>query len=150
MGLIKEFPCTITLHEDKEGICFVFNASGLNLFGAAWIELFGLWDVPFNAMCRKISTKCYPQAAQLVDGLQKKFVNVFSDQLGLCSKKKVSLTVKPGAKPVFRQKRPVPYASTAKIEEELERLQHLGIITPVSYAEWAAPIVTVRKPNGKV
>ncbi|XP_055584806.1 uncharacterized protein K02A2.6-like [Uranotaenia lowii] len=151
MGLIKEFPCTITLHDvAKEGRCFVSNASGLNLFGAEWIELFGLWDVPFNAVCRQISTKCYPQAAQLVDGLQKKFVNVFSDQLGLCSKKKVSLTVKPGAKPVFRQKRPVPYASTAKIEEELERLQNLGIITPVSYAEWAAPIVAVRKPNGKV
>ncbi|XP_055584820.1 uncharacterized protein K02A2.6-like [Uranotaenia lowii] len=151
MGLIKEFPCTITLHDvAKEGRCFVSNASGLNLFGAEWIELFGPWDVPFNAVCRQISTKCYPQAAQLVDGLQKKFVNVFSDQLGLCSKKKVSLTVKPGAKPVFRQKRPVPYASTAKIEEELERLQNLGIITPVSYAVWAAPIEAVRKPNGKV
>ncbi|XP_055605893.1 uncharacterized protein K02A2.6-like [Uranotaenia lowii] len=120
------------------------------MFGVEWIELCSHWDVPFNTVCPQISTKCYPQGAQLVDCLQKKFVYVFSEQLGLCSKKKVSLTVKPDTKPVFRQKRPVQYASTAKIEEELERLQNLGIITPISYAEMAAPIVPVRKPSGKV
>lgn len=58
-------------------------------------------------------------------------------------KKKVSLMVKSGIKPIFRLKRPVPYASTAKIEAELERLQKLGIINPVPYSEWAAPIVAV-------
>ncbi|XP_062556755.1 uncharacterized protein K02A2.6-like [Armigeres subalbatus] len=54
------------------------------------------------------------------------------------------------SKPIFRLKRPVPYASASKIEVELDRLQKIGIIIPVSYSEWAAPIVAVTKPNGRV
>lgn len=50
----------------------------------------------------------------------------------------------------FEATGPVPYASTVKIEAELDRLQQLGIITPVSYSELAAPIVAVAKPNGRV
>lgn len=40
--------------------------------------------------------------------------------------------------------------STPLIEDELNRLQQLGIITPVNFSEWAAPIVAVRKASGKV
>ncbi|XP_062535370.1 uncharacterized protein K02A2.6-like [Armigeres subalbatus] len=44
----------------------------------------------------------------------------------------------------------LPYASASKIEVVLDRLQKLGIIIPVSYSEWAAPIVAVTKTNGRV
>ncbi|XP_062558158.1 uncharacterized protein K02A2.6-like [Armigeres subalbatus] len=37
-----------------------------------------------------------------------------------------------------------------KIGVELDRLQSLGIITPVDFSQWAAPIVVVKKPGGKV
>lgn len=36
------------------------------------------------------------------------------------------------------------------VNRELDRLEKLGIITPVTSAEWAAPVVVVRKPNGLV
>ncbi|XP_062702030.1 uncharacterized protein K02A2.6-like [Aedes albopictus] len=151
MGLTLELSCSITLNEvSKQGRCFVSKADDLNLFGAEWIELFGLWDVPFNAVCNQVSMKHHREAEGLVDRLKVKYSNVFDENLGLCTKKQVSLTVKPGSKPVFRQKRPVPYASVQKIEDELNRLQALDIISPVTYSEWAAPIVAVRKPNGKV
>ncbi|XP_038119374.1 uncharacterized protein K02A2.6-like [Culex quinquefasciatus] len=144
MGLELEIICTITLNDVvKQGRCFVSQTNDLNLFGAEWIELFGLWDVPFNAVCNQVSMKTYPKSAELVNRFKEKYSTIFSESLGLCTKK-------PGAKPIFRPKRPVPYASVEKIEAELDRLQSLGIITPVSYSEWAAPIVAVRKPNGKV
>lgn len=38
----------------------------------------------------------------------------------------------------------------SKVEEELERLQALGIIEPVQFSRWAAPIVPVLKPDGTV
>ena len=37
-----------------------------------------------------------------------------------------------------------------KIEEELFDLTKAGIIEPIHYSEWAAPIVPVLKNNGKV
>nr|VZI43672.1 unnamed protein product [Spirometra erinaceieuropaei] len=47
--------------------------------------------------------------------------------------------------PVFRPKRPVPYAALPLIEVELRRLEELGILVPVSYSAWVAPVVVVKK-----
>ncbi|XP_055645636.1 uncharacterized protein K02A2.6-like [Toxorhynchites rutilus septentrionalis] len=44
----------------------------------------------------------------------------------------------------------VSYNMEAVVEEELKRLEDLGIITPVTYADWAAPIVVVHKPDRSV
>ncbi|XP_038646334.1 uncharacterized protein K02A2.6-like, partial [Scyliorhinus canicula] len=46
--------------------------------------------------------------------------------------------------------RPVPYALLEKVEGELTRLETLGIIRPVRFADWAAPIVPVIKPDATV
>lgn len=62
----------------------------------------------------------------------------------------MKLFLKPEAKPVFCSKRPVPFNTVPLVDAELTRLQNLGIITPVDFSEWAAPIVAVRKPNGRV
>ena len=37
----------------------------------------------------------------------------------------------------------------ALVDEELDRLESLGVIEPVSYAKWAAPIVPILKPDKK-
>ena len=36
------------------------------------------------------------------------------------------------------------------MEEELDRLQREGVIKPMEYSDWGAPIVPVLKPNGEV
>ena len=46
--------------------------------------------------------------------------------------------------------RPVPYSVRKKVEDELNRLQELGIISPVSWSEWATPIVVVPKQDGAI
>ncbi|XP_062713806.1 uncharacterized protein LOC134290644 [Aedes albopictus] len=78
MGLFLELSCSIPLNEvSKQGRCFVSKADDLNLFGAEWIELFGLWDVPFNAVCNQVLMKHHPEAEGLVDLLIAMYSNVF-------------------------------------------------------------------------
>ena len=55
----------------------------------------------------------------------------------------------PEAQPQFCKAQSVPYAMTGKVEEELERLENEGIIKPIPFADWAAPIVPVLKSDGK-
>ena len=38
----------------------------------------------------------------------------------------------------------------AKVEEEIDRLVSEGILEPVEYADWVAPVVAVLKSDRKV
>jgi len=51
--------------------------------------------------------------------------------------------------PRFCKARSVPYAMRQKVDDELQRLQKEGIIEPVQFAEWAAPIVPILKADKK-
>ena len=75
--------------------------------------------------------------------------SVFSADLGALKDFKVSLDVDETAKPRYCKARPVPYAMRALVDEELDRLESLGVIEPVTHAKWAAPIVPILKPDKK-
>jgi len=86
-----------------------------------------------------------------VDHLLSKHQQLFQEGLGTLKDVRASLTVKPGAKPKFFRPRSVPYALKGAIEQELERLeQKQGIIEPVKYSDWAAPVVPAPKADGSV
>lgn len=55
-----------------------------------------------------------------------------------------------GSTPRFFKPRPVPYAYRLKVEQELKRLEAEGIIEPIRFSPWAAPIVPVLKADGSV
>ncbi|KAK4471021.1 hypothetical protein MN116_000004, partial [Schistosoma mekongi] len=78
------------------------------------------------------------------------FPSIFQSGLGRYSTMKATLRLQQGAKHVSRPKRPVPYAALPKVDEELNRLQQQGVITPVSYSAWAAPIVVIKKANDTI
>ena len=80
----------------------------------------------------------------------RKYSDVFSDDLGCLKDRTVQLTVHDNAPPKFFKPRPVPFLLKDKIEQELNNLQEQGIISPVQFSSWAAPIVPVLKKNGKM
>ncbi|XP_062703968.1 uncharacterized protein K02A2.6-like [Aedes albopictus] len=127
---------------------FYVTRNGINLFGLDWIELFELWDTPLSSICNQVQATS--DHINQVDRYKAAYPEVFKSGLGHCKKMKVRLYLKPDARPVFKPKRPVPYTSMEKIDAELDRLQSLGIIEPVDFSQWAAPIVVVKKPGGKV
>lgn len=140
------FECQMALNgRVSTGTCSV--SSRLDLLGIDWITKLGLWDVPLSSICNAINVQ---QSSGLAKEAEKKFPQLFSPGLGRCTKTKVSLTLKKDAPKVFRKARPVPFAAASAIEDEIMRQQHLGVFTPVQYADFAAPIVAVKKKNGQI
>ena len=58
---------------------------------------------------------------------------------------KVDLVFKHDAVPVFLKARRVPFPRLQQVQAELDRLEELGILTPVNYSNWATPLVVVPK-----
>ena len=62
---------------------------------------------------------------------------------------KAKIHVDPGAQPKHCKAWLVPYAIRGNVEEELEHLVSEGIIEPVQFADWTAPIVLEVKSDEK-
>jgi len=74
---------------------------------------------------------------------------VFQNDLGAMKGMRARIHIRPEIKPVFRKPHPVPHRLKAAVERELERLQEEGVIEPVQFLEWAAPIVPIVKKMAK-
>ena len=76
--------------------------------------------------------------------------DAFKDEFGKLQGVEAKIYVEEGARPRFEKFRPVPFAIREMVEKELARLQALGVIQPVRFSDWAAPIVPVLKSDGRV
>ena len=85
-----------------------------------------------------------------VEKLLDRYADLFKEELGRVKGVEVKIHVDESARPHFFRPRPVPFALKGRIEEELERLQRDGIIEPVKFSEWAAPVVPVLKSDGSL
>ena len=117
----------------------VVDDDGPSLFGRDWFTKLKLdW--------------CQLNQVRATDGLQmilNSHKNLFDDELGKVDiQAKIHIT--PEAMPVFCRARTVPYALREKIKEEISRLQDQGIIEPVRFSDWAAPVVPVVKSDGRI
>ncbi|EZA53768.1 hypothetical protein X777_06664 [Ooceraea biroi] len=70
--------------------------------------------------------------------------------MGANTREPIHIKLKQDAKPQFRKPRQVPYALLPLVEEALDDMEQQGIITKIEHSEWATPIVSIKKPNGKV
>lgn len=156
LKLVAEVPCLASMNgKTAQCRCFISNISHLNVLGIEWFDIFGLWDVPIRSLCAQIKTSVPSSApervsTQTVTDIQSQFADVFAEELGTCTKTEAKLHLKPGARPVYRTKRPVPYAALEAVEAELDRLEDSGVLSKVEFSEWAAPIVVVKKADGGI
>ena len=79
-----------------------------------------------------------------------KHKEVLNDELGTVKDAAAKFQIVTEAAPTFYKPRPVPYAMRNLVEKELECLQLQGIIEPVKFSDWAAPIVPVLKKDGNI
>ena len=72
---------------------------------------------------------------------------VFQPELGILRGYEASIHVDPAVLPKFCKCRSVLYALCPKVGQKLDRLVAEGVLEPVKFSEWAAPIVLVLKSD---
>uniref|UniRef100_H3BC74 ribonuclease H n=1 Tax=Latimeria chalumnae TaxID=7897 RepID=H3BC74_LATCH len=77
------------------------------------------------------------------------FPTVFQEGMGTLRGIKAKIYVDSQVPSKFFKARVVPFLKK-EVQSELERLQEEGIISPVQFSDWVAPIVPVRKPNEEI
>ena len=133
-----KFMCHISFREKalKSKVYVLQNAS--NLFGSDWIVLFDLWQLPINSYFKRVdvSSKCKnKETEKLIEYLKNSFPLVFSEGLGKSVNTKVKFELKENVKPVFKHHKKVLFAVLDPINEELERLEKLGVISKINYSD---------------
>uniref|UniRef100_A0A914HA85 RNA-directed DNA polymerase n=1 Tax=Globodera rostochiensis TaxID=31243 RepID=A0A914HA85_GLORO len=158
-----KFECVVKTSRSspKTLTAYVSKTIEQDLLGLPWIEQLEI--IPTEILFQEVRTKarCNPSktapqhptnvkdAQSLISALQSDFSEVFSSDLGRCTKAKAHLILKPDAKPVYCKARPVPHGAIDAVNDELDRLLKIGAIKPIEFSHWAAPILAVKKKNGK-
>ena len=114
----------------------VVKVGGPSLFGGNWLEKIKL-DWP---AINKVQDNP-------LDGILAQYQQVFQEGLGTLAGYNAQIQIDPTATPKFCKARTVPYAYQKLVNKELDRLVEQGILTPLSFADWAVPIVTVLKSD---
>ena len=73
--------------------------------------------------------------------------DVFREEFGEFKGTKVKIDITVPAQPRFYKHRNIAYFICERVESELERFEKQGVIKPVKYSEWAAPIVPMLKSD---
>ncbi len=114
----------------------VVKGSGPSLLGRNWLQNLQLdWELIHRL-----------EESPLQEVLRR-HADVFKEELGTLRGHQVRIDVDPAVSPRFCKARPVPYALRSLVDKGLDRLMEQGIIEPVQFADWAAPIVPVLKAD---
>ena len=121
----------------------VVKGQGPNLIGQDWLHVIKLnWALIFQ------KNECHP-CSELMEVLET-HKEVFTKELGTLQGITANIYANQDAQPKFVKAQPVPLAMKIPLEQELERLQQEGIISPVEFSDWASPIATVAKPANQM
>ena len=119
----------------------VVSGGGPSLLGRDWL---GRLRLDWGAIC-----KLHAMSATL-ESLLAEHADLFRNELGMIRGVIAKLHVSSGAKPRFHRPRSIPYALRSRVDQALEKLLYEGILEPVQFSEWAAPIVPVVKRDGSI
>lgn len=129
----KDIKCNLSI--------VVAQGSGPNLIGRNWFQALNIY-LNVNLITDTDMT--------LVDKVVEKHSEVFRDGLGTYRGNPVTIPLKVNASPKFLKARPVPYAIKERVEKEIDRLVEEGVLRPVSFSDWATPVVPIVKRNGDI
>lgn len=118
----------------------VVNSDGPSILGRDFLEKFKISFSEINSINNPLS----------LPSLLKKFDNMFEDKLGRYKHKQVSLRIDDSVSPKFFKPRPIPSAFKTQVDDELNRLERMGVITPVETSDWGTPLVPVLKSDGGI
>ncbi|KAL5505227.1 hypothetical protein EMCRGX_G006629, partial [Ephydatia muelleri] len=122
----------------------VVKEGGPSLVGRDWLKHLRLdWKMVCNVQCSVEKDSVWQSVLS-------KYSNIFKPGLGMMKEITAKLKLKPGAVPQFHRARSVPFSLKGAVEQEIHRLEELGVLERVVHSEWAAPIVVVSKKDGRV
>lgn len=139
--------------KEKMRLLVVDSDHGSNLFGLDWSDEFGLSEQGLSAVANTAhldSDKIAHSPKPDIESLSRQYSDVFKTGIGCCKSLKVSIHLKSDAQPSFSKPRSIPYSTREATKIELERLESEGVLERIDFSDWAAPIVVVSKPSGKV
>ena len=143
LKVLGSIPVQVVYQEQTKSLSLlIVGGAGPTLLGRDWLKHIQLdWN-----RIAKLSNS----SPLTLENILQQHTAVFKEELGVVQGVTAKIHADPQATPKFCKARPVPYALRGKINQELQRLEKNGIIKPVEFAEWAAPIVPVLKPDGSV
>ena len=117
----------------------VIEGIGLSLLGRDWLSRLRLdWK-------NILAVHTHPS----LDSILQSHEAIFKPELGTLRGMEAKLHIDTEAHLLFFKAHTVPSALRLKVEQELERLEQ-GVVEPVQFSDWAAPIVPVMKGDGSV
>ena len=125
-------------HDDqaRELPLLVVPGNGPCLLGRDWLELLHLNWSRVHHLDQEDFARQFPE--------------LFKDEIGTLRGVEAKLHVTKDATVRCFKARPVPYALREKVDAELDRLLEDGVIKPVEFSDYAAPIVPVLRANGRI
>ena len=146
LEVLGELPVEVQYQKQspKQLSIVVVKGNGPSLLGRNWLE-----DIRLDWQHIASVVAAQKPFAKL-DTLLEKYTEVFSEALGTIKPFQAKLFLKEGAKPKFCRSRPVPYAMKVAVEQELDRLENVGVLEKVDFSDWATPVVVVPKKDGRV
>ena len=134
--------CTVTVrydHQVKRLSLYILEGTGPALFGRDWLKEIRLhWPL------------LHLETRKNLEEVLERHVEVFSPGLGRLKGLKAKIALKHDAQPRFWKTRPVALSRKPAVAHQLDKLEKEGLIKPVLYSDWAAPIVTPVKRDGTV
>ena len=134
--------CVVYMQQKRQLPLLIVPDEGPTLFGRDWLEHIKIDWTGIHHL--------HSRPDQRVKQILDRYPAVFSGKLGEVKGSSATLQIDPEEQPRFFKARPVPYSLRSKVETELNRLQEHGVISPVEFSDWAAPIVPVVKPDGNI
>lgn len=134
---------------------YIVPAGRVPLLGRSWIRPLGieLKDIDSAQPARPESINIASVSDNQIPTVQEiltQYSDIFEQKIGQVPDLKLNLTLREGAKPVSLKARPVPFALREKVNEELDKLEAEGVITPTAASDWGSPLVPIPKPDNQI